>query len=175
MTTIAIPKQGRQCKWCGKRLKSGQEKFCSNSHAARFRYASPQEREAHRQNQKRLNTKLEPSPSQEGFNYAGIYTYIYALIDPRYHCIRYVGQSRKPKRRFSAHLYKAGYSLRQVGENHLLYDWIGELIEINMEPTMVCFQKVPSRMAWETEQNWIEYGLECGWPLFNRIGKGKRQ
>jgi len=174
MTAVGIPKQSRRCEWCGKRLKSGQKKFCSNSHSARFRYASPEEREAHRQKQEKIRYKTQSNLIQENHIDKRPYAYVYALIDPRYHCVRYVGQSRKPKNRFSAHLYRANYGIRHISDNHSLYDWIKELLEINMKPTMVLIQKITSKTVRAVEEDWIQYGLECGWPLFNRTRR-KRQ
>ena len=101
---------------------------------------------------------------------------IYTLSDPRdLRCVRYVGQTRSPRRRLRQHLNEARLWLPDelpwwVKDPQLrpLYDWIRELFRDGLRlPVMVVTEWTPLREARAAERHRILGALTEGWPLLN--------
>ena len=60
-------------------------------------------------------------------------TYIYGLKCPEKEIIRYVGKSKKPKSRYSAHL---SHTKAKRYDNIHLYRWIAKLLKNNLKPEL---------------------------------------
>lgn len=90
---------------------------------------------------------------------------IYALIDPRTECIRYVGKTNQPlSYRLSAHL-------RETAKCHRYY-WIQELKRSGLKPSITVLE-VCGRWPWqETERFWIRSLRMAGVKLTNNTSGG---
>lgn len=88
---------------------------------------------------------------------------IYALVDPRTHQVRYIGQTSKhPTVRSEDH-----WSNKNE-HNKRKRDWIQELKLLNAKPIVVALQYADStEEANKSEQYWIALGLRYNWPLVN--------
>jgi len=64
-------------------------------------------------------------------------SFIYALVDPNSHRVRYVGSSQKPENRFKLHLSVSRKNPRPV------YAWIRSLAP--KEPLLVILEEIDSR------------------------------
>ncbi len=94
--------------------------------------------------------------------------FIYGLIDPRTHMIRYVGLSsldRRPSDHRSTALLKNDNSHRS--------NWIRELDSIDLDYEICLLEICASRSQLNlAEIWWIAYGRACGWPLTNLTDGG---
>lgn len=80
------------------------------------------------------------------------YTYIYALVDPRDHRVRYVGATTEPRRRFNAHI--CGDEVRQ---HTYKARWVRVVLRANLRPVMVVLETCEDAV-WETrEDHWIAH------------------
>jgi hypothetical protein len=86
--------------------------------------------------------------------------YIYGLKDPRDGLIHYVGQTKRPERRLSEHLWL------DRGRGHK-GKWIAELKVQGIRPEMIILSQVTRSEIDEEECLWIAKGRELGWPLTN--------
>lgn len=85
-------------------------------------------------------------------------TYIYGLKCPEKDIIRYVGKSKKPKSRYSAHL---SHTKAKRYDNIHLYRWIAKLLKNNLKPELVILETCSSENWKEKEKEWIaKIGLE---------------
>ena len=85
-------------------------------------------------------------------------TYIYGLKCPEKEIIRYVGKSKKPKSRYSAHL---SHTKAKRYDNIHLYRWIAKLLKNNLKPELVILETCSSENWKEKEKEWIsKIGLE---------------
>mgnify|MGYP000048738562 CR=1 FL=1 len=77
--------------------------------------------------------------------------YIYTLKDPDTQEVRYVGKSKRPKRRLSEHTYK---KLLKTKKTHLAY-WVLSLLKNGKKPIMEIVDE--TNEDWQTlEQKWIK-------------------
>lgn len=92
--------------------------------------------------------------------------YIYHLIDPRTHRIRYVGKSVNPYRRLIAHM--TGCSSYPCGK------WLGELKECGLEPVMriVAICKDGAKLR---ERKEITRLVKSGESLENVVCRGEKR
>lgn len=79
-------------------------------------------------------------------------TFIYALVDPRTDCVRYVGKSDEPKRRYTAHL-----SPRQLRPKSHKVHWIKELLADGLKPQLILLERVEQPQWENAERKWIGY------------------
>lgn len=82
-------------------------------------------------------------------------TFIYGLVDPRNHQLRYIGKTvRQPARRLATHLWQARISKQK---RHVLA-WLTALQADNVSPEIVEIETVVPFGDWEeAEQFWIAY------------------
>ena len=101
---------------------------------------------------------------------------LYTLSDPRdLRCVRYVGQTRSPRRRLLQHLNGAKLWLpdelpwwEKDPELRPLYEWIRELFRDGTRlPIMIITSWVPGAEARVAERRMIMESLSDGLPLFN--------
>jgi|SRR6185503_3260124 len=84
---------------------------------------------------------------------------IYVLIDPRTSEIRYVGQSKNPKKRLRTHRYQC-YSK--------ITPWLRELEQAGIRPRLEVIANARDRVHGEqVEHHWIRYFRRRGVALFN--------
>lgn len=85
---------------------------------------------------------------------------IYALVDPRTDAIRYVGvTSQQLETRLSMHL-----SSVSAGKTSPVYQWIAELRELGLRPTIKLVEETHDRLR---EMYWIAFFRERGMDLTN--------
>lgn len=93
--------------------------------------------------------------------------YIYGLVDPRTHQIRYVGQSNSPERRYQEHL--------DDDDNTPKCDWIRELKRKGLKPQLIYFLPCDSWQADSTERAYIQQFSKTPWGLTNSTFNGPRK
>lgn len=89
-------------------------------------------------------------------------TYIYALIDPTTHEIRYIGKSNNPSGRLNRHIKESLY-----GHNNHRHRWIRKLLSNNLKPELIILDECDEKDWQIVEQAWICYGFDNNWPLVN--------
>lgn len=96
--------------------------------------------------------------------YDGV-TYIYGLIDPRNHQLRYVGKTvLRPARRLTTHQWQA----RKAKQKRHVLAWLSGLDADGVSPEIVEIERVPPLGDWEeAEQFWIAYYKFVGADLCN--------
>lgn len=95
---------------------------------------------------------------------------IYGLVCPIDGSIRYIGKSKNPKRRLSAHISSAA---RNVYDHHASR-WIRKLAALGLVPRLEILQAVQDGEDWrECERSWIAKGISEGWPLTNSTVGGE--
>lgn len=100
------------------------------------------------------------------------YCYIYALVDPREYKIRYIGKACNPNDRLNSHIAWAKEEFVKL-KNHN-YNWIRELLHLNLLPMLHVLDIVPEEDWQLAEQAWIFYGREeAGWDLTNATDGGE--
>lgn len=84
-------------------------------------------------------------------------TFIYALIDPRTNCVRYVGKAKDPLKRLGFHLCDS-----QLKPNTHRNHWLRSLKTIGLMPRQIILEAVSFDADWrEAERYWIaHYGDE---------------
>lgn len=90
--------------------------------------------------------------------------FVYALIDPRDHQPRYVGVTfhKDPSRRLKQHIYAGRH-----GHHLPVSRWIGGLIKIGLEPTMMWIGRWDDRDAYDVEIDMITRFRSYGHRLLN--------
>ena len=83
---------------------------------------------------------------------------IYALVDPRTDCIRYIGQS--------------GHCWEAKREQHRRARWILGLLKLGLKPEMVVLEEVAADQANDAERFWIASLLAAGARLVNTDAGG---
>lgn len=91
-------------------------------------------------------------------------TFIYALIDPETHEVRYVGKSDNPYKRFLNHLLDK-MELHKVR-------WIQLLLGKGLKPEWTVLEQCDKSIWQERERDWISFGKRIGWPLTNLTDGG---
>lgn len=81
--------------------------------------------------------------------------YIYVLIDPRYKCFRYVGQTNNPQNRLKGHLRDA-----KAGDRSRRSCWIRRLLFRGLRPTMQIVQSGSGPGVNTAEKSWIKFYRE---------------
>jgi hypothetical protein len=96
--------------------------------------------------------------------YDGV-TYIYGLVDPRNHQLRYVGKTvLTPSRRLATHRWQA----RKAKHKRHVLAWISSLEVENLVPELIEIERVEPFGDWEeAEQFWIAYYKFVGADLCN--------
>lgn len=95
--------------------------------------------------------------------------YIYGLIDPRSHMIRYVGGSSKPTVRLNQHINDA--TSKTFRRRSSTNQWIQELDNVGLRPRLVYLEALVTtdvQRRSEIEGEWIWYLRDNGLPLLNR-------
>lgn len=79
---------------------------------------------------------------------------IYGLLDPRDHCLRYVGKTHKRREiRLREHMENA-----VAGGSWPLHEWIRDLLRMGLQPVMFVLEKVPADGCWqEAEKRHIAF------------------
>jgi hypothetical protein len=93
---------------------------------------------------------------------------IYALLDPRYNTVCYVGMTKDAQQRLQQHLWYTGHG-KQVTQ------WLRELEKLGLTPEMFILEEIEAGpdayyMACERERFWIEEMLQMGQLLLNVPG-----
>lgn len=76
--------------------------------------------------------------------------YIYALVDPRDHRIRYIGKTDNPKRRLRSHMRDA-----REGKTDHKSRWIASLIREDLSPIIKIMERCDESVWKERECHWI--------------------
>lgn len=92
-------------------------------------------------------------------------TFIYGLIDPRTHAVRYVGKSANPAMRLKTHL-KDKHSTHKV-------HWLNELRALGLMPHIVVIEEVPIENWQAAECFWIAHYKASGANLVNTTDGGE--
>lgn len=96
---------------------------------------------------------------------------IYALIDPRTECLRYVGKTKRPlQARLKRHVYDAP---KQDHRRTHRGCWLLQLKRQGLRPRIRLIQRVPSSQWPEAERYWVAFFREAGCPLTNSCAGGK--
>jgi hypothetical protein len=95
---------------------------------------------------------------------------IYGLIDPRTDILRYVGQTKSPKKRYWRHCHPAK-NQRTHRDN-----WIRSLLGQGLTPTFIELARAPTRDEANTAESfWISSLRASGGLLLNLEDGGKRE
>lgn len=95
---------------------------------------------------------------------------IYALVDPRYQTVRYIGLSSVGLQRPAAH--RCPSLLR--GSNLHKVRWVKQLKSIGLTYEVVVLERCSSAKAlFESERWWIASARRCGWRLVNLTNGGE--
>lgn len=86
--------------------------------------------------------------------------FIYALVDPRYDTVRYIGRTTNLAQRYHAHMNFCDYVDGK-------YEWACELRSLGMTFLMYVIEEATSVEAGSAEIRWIRHFREKGEPLFN--------
>lgn len=89
-------------------------------------------------------------------------TFIYKLIDPLTHEVKYVGKTIDPKRRQKQSTYSSyAYAVRR---------WALGLKDIGKQPVFEVIEACDYERGPMREKHWIKYFVEKGEPLLNYFG-----
>jgi len=93
--------------------------------------------------------------------------YIYGLIDPDSRCIRYVGCTAKPRKRFLQHCSPISHAPKD--------EWVRSLKDRGLKPGFVILEVLEHENMWRcdsmanrAERFWIATLLRCNTPLLNQ-------
>lgn len=93
--------------------------------------------------------------------------FIYSLIDPRNHRVRYVGKTNDVRLRLRKHIELA---LRSQRRNHR-FNWIRSLVDAGQLPTLAIIES--GEGAWQAaEKHWIAFYRMAGCALVNATDGG---
>lgn len=92
-------------------------------------------------------------------------TFIYALLDSRTGCVRYVGKSDCPDHRMRAHCHARGRGHKQSWLRQLKREGLWPVLQILEECSCECWQ--------ERERYWIAFYRKAGEPLTNLTDGGE--
>lgn len=93
-------------------------------------------------------------------------TYIYALIDPRNECVRYIGKTNNPKYREYQHLHR-------VDGCHHKVNWIKSLLKENLKPEFFILDLVDDSEWQFWEGHYIHLYKSFGFYLTNASNGGE--
>lgn len=85
--------------------------------------------------------------------------WVYVLVDPRDHEVRYVGTTNRPRRRLNDH--------RTHPSSQGVLGWVQDLREEDLKPLMEVLQRIPADDRREREQLWIARFYRWGADLLN--------
>lgn len=91
-------------------------------------------------------------------------TFIYCLIDPITHDVRYIGKADNPYERLRRHFNDKCHSHKT--------HWLGSLFRKGLKPEWTILEKCDSAVWQEREMYWIAFGRKIGWPLTNLTDGG---
>lgn len=108
-----------------------------------------------------------PDPDKALPRFVGPYrstypVFIYALRDPRFGCIRYIGQTNWPEAR------KAEHELGGWAEVKTVRSWVVFMQAEGLNPIFEILDQVKFEEAFQREAWWIRNGRLLGWPLLNK-------
>lgn len=95
--------------------------------------------------------------------------YIYGLIDPETHTLRYIGKAKNPERRYIEHLSIA----RRTKKRCYRDNWILSVLSKGLKPSLEIIEVCDDSNWQESERFWIEQAFEAGVKLTN-ISQGGR-
>lgn len=73
---------------------------------------------------------------------------IYGLLDPRSNALRYIGKTHKRRElRLNEHIEAA-----HEGRTSPVYQWIRELLAVDLTPTIFVLARIPGSDAWQTAE-----------------------
>jgi len=99
--------------------------------------------------------------------------YIYTLTDPRTDLVRYVGLTRRPKKRYKRHL-EEGRTYNKDKTNPHKRNWIRGILLDNLKPIMtIIFIAHSSAEADDSERRWIQFYNNRGCNLLNQTTGGE--
>lgn len=93
--------------------------------------------------------------------------YIYGLVDPRNNKLKYVGKSKSPVDRFSAHILEAKKGIKSYKNN-----WIKGLLNYDFLPLLIILDETDEEKANLLEKYWIKKSKEEGCTLVNMTDGG---
>ena len=88
-------------------------------------------------------------------------TFIYTLLDPRTHAVRYVGKSDRPHKRWISHC-NGYYELKSMKNS-----WIQSLATQGLRPELVVIEETTVDQWEDRERYWIAYYRQAGCDLTN--------
>ncbi len=91
---------------------------------------------------------------------------IYALIDPRTNCVRYIGWAYKPRKRLADHIYKA-----RKEKTHKA-NWLNQLASLGLTPVLAELEHGTGDWS-EAERRWISHYAAQGADLCNATAGGE--
>lgn len=95
-------------------------------------------------------------------------SYIYTLIDPRDCCIRYVGKTNVPSKRYRGHLAPS-----KLKNNSYKNNWLKELLLSDLRPIIDIVEECSEENWQERERYWISYYKSSGHNLTNVTDGGE--
>lgn len=111
--------------------------------------------------------------------------YVYVLLDPKTHDIRYVGCSETPGLRFKGHISEARRAVRwqrecqekgrKLAAPSAKETWIHELLEAGKFPLMAIVETTDQERRVEVEERWIAKLDDEGHSLLNIEMRHKRR
>lgn len=91
--------------------------------------------------------------------------YIYGLVDPNTHDVRYIGKSIRPRERLQNHC-------NDHASCHRTY-WIQSLVSRGQHPELVILEELSDTDDWQSsERAWIAKARAAEWPLTNSTSGG---
>lgn len=90
---------------------------------------------------------------------------IYGLVDPRDGCVRYIGVTANPWKRW-------GHYRKQRGSNDMVTRWLEHLGRLGLAPQWVVLDVAAPWRRESAEGRWIAWGRRCG-KLWNVLNGGE--
>lgn len=91
-------------------------------------------------------------------------TFIYALLDPTTHLIKYIGKANDPQLRLYRHMREKGHSHKN--------SWLHGLKEKGLIPELIILEEVPVSQWQQREKYWITFYRSQGIDLVNGTDGG---
>jgi group I intron endonuclease len=94
--------------------------------------------------------------------------FLYALCEPGTRTVRYIGQTKDPRKRFDKHL-----SASSKNKNHLGY-WLRSILDRSAQPNMIILRDVPESDLDLAERKYIRIARDLGMNLTNATEGGEK-